>query len=60
MGGSPPGTVATTPDDAWRSAFESVFLGAVRLARVLAEDLGGAADRQPPADLVGQQCTLYA
>ena len=24
VGGSPPGTVATTTDDAWRSAFESV------------------------------------
>ena len=29
VGGSPPGTVATTTDEAWRSAFESVFLGAV-------------------------------
>jgi 3-oxoacyl-[acyl-carrier protein] reductase len=41
VGGSPPGTLATTTDDAWRSAFESVFLGAVRLARILATDLGG-------------------
>ncbi len=41
VGGSPPGTVATTMDDAWRSAFESVFLGAVRLARILAADLDG-------------------
>ncbi len=41
VGGSPPGTVATTTDDAWRSAFESVFLGAVRLARILAADLNG-------------------
>ncbi len=40
VGGSPGGTVADTTDDAWRSAFESVFLGAVRLARVLAADLG--------------------
>jgi 3-oxoacyl-[acyl-carrier protein] reductase len=40
VGGSPVGTVATTTDDAWRSAFESVFLGAVRLARALASDLG--------------------
>ncbi len=31
VGGSSPGTVAATPDDARRSAFESVFLGAVRL-----------------------------
>jgi 3-oxoacyl-[acyl-carrier protein] reductase len=35
VGGTPPGTVASTPDDAWRSAFESVFLGAIRLARIL-------------------------
>jgi 3-oxoacyl-[acyl-carrier protein] reductase len=35
VGGAAPGTVASTPDDAWRGAFESVFLGAVRLARVL-------------------------
>jgi 3-oxoacyl-[acyl-carrier protein] reductase len=40
VGGSPPGTIAGTADEAWRSAFESVFLGAVRLARVLAVDLG--------------------
>jgi len=39
VGGSPSGTVATTTDDAWQSAFESVFLGAVRLARVLAASL---------------------
>ena len=44
VGGSPPGTVATTTDEAWRSAFESVFLGAVRLARILAADLGGTGD----------------
>jgi 3-oxoacyl-[acyl-carrier protein] reductase len=41
VGGTPPGTVATTPDDAWRSSFESVFLGAVRLARLLATHLTG-------------------
>jgi len=39
VGGSPAGTVMGTADDAWRSAFESVFLGAVRLARALAADL---------------------
>ena len=54
VGGSPPGTVATTPDDAWRSAFESVFLGAVRLARILAADLDGAADPDGAADLDGR------
>jgi 3-oxoacyl-[acyl-carrier protein] reductase len=47
VGGSPPGTVATTTDEAWRSAFESVFLGAIRLARVLAADLGGGAVASP-------------
>jgi 3-oxoacyl-[acyl-carrier protein] reductase len=41
VGGTPAGTVAATTDEAWRSAFESVFLGAVRLARVLAADLDG-------------------
>jgi len=44
-GGTPSGTVAGTADDAWRSAFESVFLGAVRLARVLAVDLDGGPGR---------------
>ena len=44
VGGSPPGTIATTTDQAWRSAFESVFLGAVRLARVLSADLNGRGD----------------
>jgi 3-oxoacyl-[acyl-carrier protein] reductase len=41
VGGTPPGTIATTTDEAWRSAFESVFLGAVRMARILAADLLG-------------------
>jgi 3-oxoacyl-[acyl-carrier protein] reductase len=41
VGGTPPGTVMTTTDDAWRSAFESVFLGGIRLARVLAANLSG-------------------
>jgi hypothetical protein len=39
----PPGGVRLT-DEAWRSAFQSVFLGAVRLARILAADLGGTGD----------------
>jgi 3-oxoacyl-[acyl-carrier protein] reductase len=44
VGGPPPGTVMDTTDDQWRSAFESVFLGAVRLARAVAAELsaGGA------------------
>jgi 3-oxoacyl-[acyl-carrier protein] reductase len=44
VGGSPAGTIADTTDDAWRSAFESVFLGAVRLARALAADLAGTSN----------------
>jgi 3-oxoacyl-[acyl-carrier protein] reductase len=47
VGGTPPGTVATTPDEAWRTAFESVFLGAVRLARVLGPYLAGNNGRRP-------------
>jgi 3-oxoacyl-[acyl-carrier protein] reductase len=41
VGGSPGGTIADTSDDAWRSAFESVFLGAVRLTRAVAASLAG-------------------
>jgi 3-oxoacyl-[acyl-carrier protein] reductase len=44
VGGTPPGTVTGTTDEAWRSAFESIFLGAVRLARVLAADLASHTD----------------
>lgn len=44
VGGSPSGTIATTGDDAWRAAFESVFLGALRLARVLASDLASESE----------------
>ncbi len=47
VGGTPPGTIATTPDDAWRTAFESVFLGAVRLARVLAPYLARTPGKTP-------------
>ena len=39
VGGTPTGSVASTTDDEWRAAFESVFLGAVRLGRVLAAGL---------------------
>lgn len=44
VGGPPPGTIATTSDEAWRDAFESVFLGAVRIGRTVAEAMpdGGA------------------
>jgi 3-oxoacyl-[acyl-carrier protein] reductase len=47
VGGTPPGTVATTPDEAWRAAFESVFLGAVRLARLLGPHLADKNDKAP-------------
>jgi len=33
VGGPPPGTAAEVEDDAWRGAFESVFLGPLRLAK---------------------------
>jgi 3-oxoacyl-[acyl-carrier protein] reductase len=42
VGGPPPGSVLSTSDDAWRAAFEGVFLGAVRLARTLAADMADA------------------
>lgn len=36
VGGPPPGGVLDLTDQQWRDAFESVFLGAVRLARTVA------------------------
>jgi 3-oxoacyl-[acyl-carrier protein] reductase len=44
VGGPPAGDVMSMSDERWRRAFESVFLGAVRLARAVAEALddGGA------------------
>lgn len=40
VGGPPAGTAAAMSDEQWRTSFESVFLGAVRLARAAAESLG--------------------
>ncbi|MFI2039794.1 SDR family oxidoreductase [Streptomyces bottropensis] len=40
VGGPAPGFVADNTDEQWTRAFESVFLGAVRLARAAAEELG--------------------
>ncbi|NYI03317.1 SDR family oxidoreductase [Allostreptomyces psammosilenae] len=40
VGGPPAGALTAVEDDQWRDAFESVFLGAVRLARSAAEVLG--------------------
>ncbi|MET7455556.1 SDR family oxidoreductase [Streptomyces sp. NPDC005574] len=39
VGGPPPGFVADNTDEQWQTAFESVFLGAVRVARAAAEEL---------------------
>ncbi|MGW3660864.1 SDR family oxidoreductase [Streptomyces sp. NPDC005151] len=40
VGGPAPGFVADNTDEQWQSAFDSVFLGAVRLARSAAAALG--------------------
>lgn len=40
VGGPPAGTVTSVSDEQWQAAFESVFLGAVRLARTVAAALG--------------------
>jgi 3-oxoacyl-[acyl-carrier protein] reductase len=39
VGGPPAGPAESVTDDQWRAAFESVFLGAVRLARTAARHL---------------------
>ncbi|GGN59149.1 oxidoreductase [Streptomyces kronopolitis] len=39
VGGPAPGSAADTTDSQWQSGFESVFLGAVRLARAAAAEL---------------------
>jgi 3-oxoacyl-[acyl-carrier protein] reductase len=39
VGGPPPGDVLSTTDEQWRTSFDSVFLGAVRLARAVAAAL---------------------
>lgn len=60
VGGPPKGPVSSTTDDQWRAAFEGVFLGAVRLARVIGAALpeGGSlalvlssSVRQPLTDM---------
>ncbi|MFF8960897.1 SDR family oxidoreductase [Streptomyces sp. NPDC014894] len=40
VGGPAPGFAADNTDEQWRAAFDSVFLGAVRLARTAAGELG--------------------
>lgn len=41
VGGPPTGTVLDTPDEVWTSAFESVFVGALRVARAVAGAVTG-------------------
>jgi 3-oxoacyl-[acyl-carrier protein] reductase len=45
VGGPPPGTATGVTDEQWRRAFESVFLGSVRLTRHLAPLLSTATGR---------------
>ena len=40
VGGPPAGPVLGATDEQWRDAFETVFLGALRLARAVAAELG--------------------
>jgi 3-oxoacyl-[acyl-carrier protein] reductase len=40
VGGPPPGPALSLDDDAWRQAFESVFLGSLRVARAVTSTLG--------------------
>lgn len=44
VGGPPPGTALQASDDQWLTAFQTIFLGAVRMARTVASRLeaGGA------------------
>lgn len=41
VGGPPTGTVLETPDEVWTAAFESVFVGALRVARAVAGAVTG-------------------
>jgi 3-oxoacyl-[acyl-carrier protein] reductase len=40
VGGPPAGPILDRTEDEWRSAFETVFLGAIRLAVTVAQELG--------------------
>ena len=39
VGGPPTGTVLDTSDETWRTSFESVFIGALRVARAVATEV---------------------
>ena len=49
VGGPPRGTATGTGDDEWVAAFHTIFLGTVRLARLVAETLGSVADGEDAA-----------
>ncbi|UGQ10180.1 SDR family oxidoreductase [Yinghuangia sp. ASG 101] len=53
VGGPPAGAVLTAEDDQWRDAFESVFLGAVRLARAAARAMGDRSDGAHGEGVIG-------
>lgn len=40
VGGPPPGSAVSLTDESWRSAFESVFLGSLRVARAVVSTIG--------------------
>jgi 3-oxoacyl-[acyl-carrier protein] reductase len=40
VGGPPAGPILDRTEDEWRTAFETVFLGAIRIATAVAEELG--------------------
>lgn len=40
VGGPPPGPALSLTDDQWRGAFDSVFLGSVRIARAVSATIG--------------------
>ena len=40
VGGPPPGSVMTTTDEQWRSSFDTIFVGALRLIRHVCSALG--------------------
>jgi len=48
-GGTPSGSMLSTPDDAWQRAFDGSFLGALRLARAAVAALGDEG-RSAPAE----------
>ena len=46
VGGPAAGTPMTTDDDVWRQAFESVFLGSLRIVRATSNAMGSSPDQQ--------------